>query len=114
MTEFFDTRKIRDDQEHWDSLAARVAQTAVARGRRANGLVTFAASTGGWVAATLLVGIAVGIMLIFRIEVSGGSVNKWNEALQPSDNVGATITAASSPPSIGELLLSAAGTGRLP
>ncbi len=112
MTEFFDTKKITDDQEHWDSLAARVAQTAVARGRRGSGLATFAASRGGWVAATLLVGVAVGVMLVSRMVSADGAVSEWNKALRPADNIGATITAAANPPSIGELLLNATGTGR--
>jgi hypothetical protein len=110
MTELFDTRQIRDDQEYWDSLAARVARTAMARDRSGNGLLSFAGSPRAWVVATVLVGFAVGGVLVSRTGSAERSMNEWNGAVQPSDEIGRAITAAVNPPSIGALLLNAAGT----
>jgi hypothetical protein len=44
---------------------------AATRGSRASGLVTFTASRGGWIAATLLAGVAVGVMLVSRMGRAG-------------------------------------------
>jgi len=112
MTELFDTTGMRDDHEHWDSLAARVTRSALARGDRGNELMAFAGSWSGWLAATILAGIAAGVILLSRSGVAGGSASDWGNALQPSDDIGRSITAAATPPFIGALLLNAERSGR--
>ena len=116
MTKLFDTKRIRDEQEYWDSLAQRVTRAAVSRGRKEGGVMAFAGSWGAWVTATALAAAAALLLMLSRAESVSASPKDLQAALQPSDAIGRTMMAASNPPSVGELLITAdagrAGTGR--
>ena len=113
MSDLFDTMKIRDEPEYWDSLAARVTRNAISRGRRGRGLARFAGSPVGWMAATILAGIAATFVLISRSISPAREMGRLGESLQPSDEIGRQIGLHASPPSVGALLLGAEQSGRV-
>jgi hypothetical protein len=105
MKEHFDTSRVRDDEAHWDSLAARVASSAVSASQRENELLAFAGSARGWLAAGVLVALALGGTLLNRSSPPQQITSELNKAVEPSDLVGRSIATADAPPSIGQLLL---------
>lgn len=112
MRDLFDTAQVRDDPEHWDALAERIAATA-ARGSRQSGFGWLAHSRAGWVVAASLLLAAV---LAFMMQPAEGSparrVNsEWAEALAPTDEVGKAIVFRDRPPALGALLLAGRAAG---
>lgn len=111
MFDLFDTTQVRDEPEHWDALAKRVAATA-ARESRWSGFDWLAHSRAGWVAASLLVvAVLAFIMLPAEDQSARSVVPEWAQSLAPTDGVGKVIVLRDSPPAIGALLLDAQGGG---
>ena len=97
MSELFDTRGVKDDQEHWDALAERVAREAV---RRA------AASRAGLIAASLLLAASLAFMAVtWRQRPT--PVAELGQALAPRDDVGRAIVLTGRPPAVAALLFAA-------
>jgi hypothetical protein len=109
MTELFNTRDVRDDPEHWDALANRVAATAVLRSKEKSSFGWFAHSRASWAAASVLLAAALTFMVLVtrRASLSDFSVD-WGQALGPTDQVGKTMILRDRPPALGALLI---GTG---
>jgi hypothetical protein len=111
MSDLFDTTQVRDEPEHWDALAQRVATTAARESRR-GGFDWLANSRAGWVAASLLVAaVLTFIMLPAEDQAARSVVPEWARSLAPTDDVGKVIVLRDSPPAIGALLLDAEGRG---
>lgn len=111
MSDLFDTTQVRDEPEHWDTLAKRVATTAARESRR-SGFDWLANSRAGWVAASLLVAAALAFIMLPPEDHSARSVvPEWAQSLAPTDDVGKVIVLRDSPPAIGALLLDAQGGG---
>lgn len=105
MPDLFDTRHVRDDAEHWDALAERVAALA-ARRSKGGGVDRFARSGPSWIAASLLLAAALAFMALPAASSSArSSTVEWAQALAPADDVGRAITLYDGPPAIGALVL---------
>jgi hypothetical protein len=105
MPDLFDTSRLRDAPAHWDALAERVAATAARESAR-GGLVWFADSRAGWIAASLLLAAALAFTVLPAEDSGRGSLSlEWVQALAPADDIGKAIISADSPPAIGALLL---------
>jgi len=109
MPDLFDTAFVRDETEHWDSLAKRVAANTIRQSKR-DGFAWLARSHAVWVAASLLLAVALMSMLARTDKSSerSGSV-EWRELLAPADDVGRAIVLPNAPPAIGALLLDERG-----
>lgn len=111
MPDLFDATQIRDEPEHWDALATRVAATAAREARR-SGFDWLATSRAGWVAALLLVAAVLAFVVLPAEDRSARSVvPEWAQSLAPTDDVGKAIALRDSPPAIGALLLDGKGGG---
>lgn len=111
MPDLFDTGGVRDDAEHWDALAERVAAAAVGASRGGS-FDRFAASRAGWIAASLLLAAGLAFIALQDKDSSGSGLRAvWTQALAPTDDIGRVITSRDSPPAIGALLLGARGEG---
>src|SRR5262245_53785804 len=93
----------RDDAEYWDALAERVV-AGVERQARASPLQWLSQSPLGWIAASLLVG-GVAAFLMLADARSGSDINRWSDAIAPTDDVGRTMALREDAPAIGALLL---------
>ena len=104
MSDLFDTSAVRDETAHWDALAQRVTAQALRRSTEGAGL--FIASRAGWIAASILLAVALGLIAL-PVGRASRTVpsDEWSRALSPVDSVGAVIAARSSPPSLAALLL---------
>jgi hypothetical protein len=101
MADLFDTDRVRDDPEHWDALAARVA--AAATHRSAGGAISWLAERRtSWVVASLAF---AAVLLSMWASAETAAPAAWTQVLAPSDDVGKIMTFRDSPPVIGELLL---------
>jgi hypothetical protein len=105
MSELFDTRGVKDDAEHWEALAERVAREAVRRSaasphRNADSL---AASRAGLIAASLLLAASLAFMAITWRQ-SPRPVAELGQALAPGDDVGRAIVLTARPPAVAALL----------
>lgn len=106
----FDTRSVRDDAEHWDALARRVAVDAARRSR---------SSALEWLARTRAIGIAAVLMLAVTALMLASQdrstlrlrTGVWAEAFAPADGVGRAIVSAAGPPAIVALLFARRGGG---
>ena len=100
----FDTAGVRDDDAHWDALAARIADRAV---RDADGgLVWFARGTAGLVAASLVIAAAlVAAAIPSRPAASAPAIENLGVAIAPTDMIGRSLASPDQPPSIGSLVL---------
>jgi hypothetical protein len=109
MSDLFDTTRVRDDSEHWDALAERVASNA-AREWNESGFEWLAHSRVTWVAASLL--LAAALLSVVSPDESSSVWSRspeWTQALAPADDVGRAVILPDSPPAIGTLLLRARG-----
>jgi hypothetical protein len=109
MSDLFDTTSLRDDPEHWDRTAERVAGIA-ARKSRGSAVEWLAHSRTSWVSACFILAVA----LLSVISQSGNqfaasSSAELAEALAPADDVGRSIVWSDRPPAIGALLLGMTG-----
>jgi len=105
MNDASDNSKIPDTPEYWDSLAARVAATAIGESRR-TGLEWLARSRAAWAAASVL--IVVALVFIFTPAPKSTPSDRgalWSAALTPSDGLAKQMVVPDGPPSIGLLLL---------
>lgn len=109
MAELFDTRRVRDDDAHWDALAERVARQAARRSSE-GGVVSLAASRAGVIAASLLFAVSLLYMTMSRGEGARSSP-VLGQALAPSDDVGRVIALTGRPPALGALLFDARREG---
>lgn len=111
MADFFDTVQVRDDPEHWDARAARVAADA-ARDSRARAFQWVSHSRASGVAALLLLAAALALMES-TIPIDSSSKSRlgpeWAGALAPADDVGRSIMLSESPPPLSALLLAGRG-----
>jgi hypothetical protein len=111
MSDLFETTQIRDEPEHWDALADRVAATA-AREAKPSGFEWLANSRAGWVAASLLLAAALALTMVPVEDQSAGSVvPEWAQSLAPTDDAGKVMVMRDGPPAIGALLLNNQGRG---
>jgi hypothetical protein len=109
VPDLFDTTRVRDDPKHWDALAERVAANAVRESER-GGFDWLARSRVGWVAACILLAVAL-LSTMLRRESSSGTSRRaeWRRVLAPADDVGKAIVLPEGPPAIGALLLGTRG-----
>jgi len=103
MSELFDTRGVKDDAEHWDALAERVAREAARRSRHAT-VGSLAASRAGLIAASLLLAASLAFMTMTWRQGSRRPAPELGQALAPSDDVGRAIAVTGGPPAIAALL----------
>ena len=105
MSNLFDTNQVRDDAGYWDALAERVAAHA-ARNSKGSGFSWLAHSRTSWVAASLLLAVALAFMVLPTARSSARRPStQWEQALAPADDVGKAIVLRDAPPAIGALLL---------
>jgi|SRR5579884_2483981 len=101
MSELFDTRGVKDDAEHWDALAERVAREAVRRSSAKPVL------RGGLIAASLLFAASLAFMALTWRQTPPRPVAELGQALAPSDDVGRAIALTGKPPAVAALLFDA-------
>lgn len=106
MPDLFDTSEVRDDPDHWDALAVRVAAHA-AREAEASAFEWLAGSRAGWVAASVLAAAALALIAAPRDKrsVAGSIGAQWAGALAPADDVGRAMVLRDGPPAIAALLV---------
>ena len=105
MTDLFTTTGVRDDPDHWDTSAARIAEAAT-RTVQGNEWAWFASSRGAWLAASIL-------LIIAAFSVRSATENPpfsdpngvLRRALVPSEDTATALVLRSVPPSIETLLL---------
>jgi hypothetical protein len=105
MPNFFDTRFVRDEAEHWDEIAQRVAGIA-ARKSKVSSAEWLAHSRAGWISACLLLSVA--LLSIFAQTEKASAASRgaeWAQLLSPADEVGKGMVLPDRPPPIGALLL---------
>jgi hypothetical protein len=100
----------RDSADYWDALAARVARQALHRAQRDESLAGFVASGRAWATAVLLVAVAIAGVSLAPARSGNPASGTLAVVVEPTDQLGRLISAASSPPSVGELLLNARAT----
>jgi hypothetical protein len=107
MSDLFNTMQVRDDSEHWEALAKRVAVNA-ARDSKRSGLEWLAHSRATWLAVCLL--LAAALLSIVSVGENAKSRSAdWTQAIAPVDDVARAIILTDSPPAIGVLLLGGRG-----
>jgi len=109
MSNLFDTSSLRDEAEHWDEIAQRVAEIAA---RKSNGssVEWLAHSRAGWISACLL--LSAVLLSIFAQAENASAANRgaeWAQLLAPADEMGRAIGLPDRPPPIGALLLGGRG-----
>ncbi len=110
MSELFDTRGAKDDAEHWDALAERIASEAARRSRHA-GVASLAATRAGLIAASLLLVVSLAFMTMTWRRSSPRPAAELGQALAPSDDVGRAIVLTGRPPAVAALLFDTARRG---
>lgn len=103
MSDLFDTRSVRDDSEHWDRLARRVAERA-AQESKAGTVDWLSRPRVGRVAAAVLLAVAVASIASFVASPAARASDELVGSLAPADGVGRALTTSESPPAIGTLL----------
>jgi hypothetical protein len=105
MTDLFDTSCVRDEGEHWDEIAERVAGIA-ARKSNASSAEWLAHSRAGWISACLLLSVAL-LSIFTQTEKASAASRRaaWAQLLSPADEVGKGMVLPDRPPPIGALLL---------
>src|SRR5207247_2075946 len=109
MPDFFDTTSVRDEPEHWDAIAERVAGIAARKSTRSS-VEWLAHSRAGWISAGLLLSAA--LLSIFAAGENASAASRdaeWAQLLAPADEVGRAIVLPDRPPPIGALLLNGRG-----
>lgn len=101
MPELFDTADVRDDAEHWDAVATRVA--AGAR-RRSNTPIGWIGRSNAPLVAAILV------LLVASVWTLSAGAERLKaaplaEVLTSSDEIGQQMLAAEAPPPVADLLL---------
>ena len=108
MPELFDTKGIQDDPAHWDAVALRVAENATRESGR-GAFNWLAQSRVGWIAASLLLSVA----LFAMASASGDSVQTlradWMQVVAPGDDVGRQMAVSETPPVVSSLLVQTRG-----
>ena len=104
MPELFDTGEVRDDPRHWDALARRVAENAT-RSAKHDAFAWLAQSRAGWIAASLVLGVALASIAAHGDGSAARLAEDWGAMLAPSDDVGKAMTTSETPPAISMLLL---------
>ena len=105
MPELFDTAGLRDDAEHWDTMAAKVA--AGAR-RRSNTPV-------GWIGrSNVALVVAIVVLLGAGVWTLSPAVSRprgvaLTQVLTTADGIGQQMLAAEAPPPVADLLFVPAG-----
>ena len=109
MSDLFDTASVRDEPEHWDELAKRLAVNAALESGR-GGFTWLVRSRAGWVASGFLLTLAL-ISMLARGDNSflKSRTIEWANVLAPADDVGKAIVLPSGPPAIGDLVLDVRG-----
>jgi hypothetical protein len=104
MSTLFGTSSVRDDPEHWDAVAERVAGIVARRSKR-GGVDWLTRSRAALLSACFL--LAVVVLAIFskpeKIFGAGPDV-EWVQAFAPADDIGAMIAWPDRPPALGALL----------
>ena len=104
MTDLFDTSSVRDDDQHWDEMAKRVAARAI-RDSNQTSLDWLSRSRGSIVAASLLV-VATAVYAVLAGKKSERNVDAVSiEAFAPTDELGRAIALQPAPPRLGALLM---------
>jgi hypothetical protein len=109
MSSFFDTNTVRDDDAHWDALAARVAARAATPPESAFAWV--AHGRAGLVAAGLVLAAALASMALpgpAADDVAGDLA----AVLAPTDDIGRRMLTLDRPPTVGMLLVGSTGGSR--
>jgi hypothetical protein len=102
-TELFSTSGTHDDDAHWDALAARITDRAIADSD--SDLTWFTHRTAGLIAASLVIAAALAAAAVPSRETPRASVlADITAAISPSDIVGQSLAAQAQPPAIGALL----------
>ncbi|HXT17570.1 MAG TPA: hypothetical protein VN706_18150 [Gemmatimonadaceae bacterium] len=91
--ELFDTRGVKDDADHWDALAERIAREAARPSSRA-----------GLIAASLLLAASLAFMTMTWRQASPRPAAELGQALAPSDDVGRAMASTGKPPAVAALL----------
>lgn len=106
LSEFFDTKSVRDDPASWDRLAQRVAEQATRESRR-DAIQWLSQLRAGWIAASLVAFGLLAAMLAASQESARlrDRAADWEGFLAPADDIGRTMTTADRPPPIGALVL---------
>ena len=104
MADLFDTRGVPDESEYWDALARRIAHHAT-RDPSRGAFVWLAESRTGFIAASVVCGLALASAAMVRGSSPGSRAAEWVLVITPADDVGSAITTSSTPPAIGTLLL---------
>src|SRR2546422_11385140 len=109
MSDLFDTSALRDESEHWDEIAERVARIAT-RKSKGSSVEWLAHSRAGWISACLLLSAA--LLSIFSEGENASAASRgaeWAQLLAPADEAGRAIVLPDRPPPIGALLLDGGG-----
>src|SRR5262249_17452968 len=102
MSELFDTSQVRDDAEHWDTVAERV-MAAVAQGRPA--LIEWLASPRIIALAACSIVVALSMLVLRREgQPAGPTAQELAALLGPADPAGKIMTVADRPPEIERLV----------
>lgn len=108
--ELFTGVPVRDDAEHWNSLATRVSE-ATLRNARTAALERLGQSRASWLAAAMLLIAALAYLAAPRT-VAATPAPDLSAALAPADDVGRAMITPSAPPSIGALMIAETRPGR--
>ena len=108
MTDLFDTSSARDDDQHWDEIAKRVAARAM-RDSNQTSLDWLSGSRGSIVAASLLIA-ATAVLAMLAGRKGDRDVDLVAiEVFAPTDELGRAIAVQSAPPRLGSLLMPVRG-----
>ena len=110
MSELFDTTELRDDSEHWDAMAERVA-AAVVRAQTPSLLDWLASSRIVWLTAAIAV-MTLLVLVLWEPEPSARATQTWVPLIAPADSSGKIMTIADRPPAIETLLDNRLRSGR--
>jgi hypothetical protein len=111
MSELFDTSRIPDDPQYWESLAERTAAHAIRQGRESS-LGWFAYSRASRVAAMLAVAAALVVAVTDRTGNAHTPAPDWTAALSPTDELGKALALSLEPPAIDGLLFGSSTPAR--
>ena len=106
MTDLFDSGSVRDDDQHWDEMAKRVAARAI-RDSNQSSLDWLSGPRGSMIAASLII-VATVVFAMFAGKKSERNFDAVSiEAFVPTDELGRAIALQSAPPQLGALLMPA-------
>lgn len=99
--DFFET-DVRDEPQHWEALAERVIGAATRS--RQTGFAWLSTSRAAWVAATVLTGIVLTVLMMVTNNAQADLQTSWATMLAPSDDFGRAVVMRADPPPVGALL----------